>query len=47
MPKLLFFADPSNKRPGVGATVRLDSGEPCMLSIAQSGVRLRKLGSEY
>jgi hypothetical protein len=42
MPKVLYFADPSNKRPGVGATIKLDSGEPCIVSIAQSGVRVKK-----
>jgi len=42
MPKVLFFADPSNGRPGLGATIRLDSGEPCLISIAQTGVRVRK-----
>lgn len=42
MPKVLYFSDPSNKRPGVGATIRLDSGEPCIVSIAQSSVRVKK-----
>jgi hypothetical protein len=42
MPKVLFFADPSNGRPGLGATIRLDSGEPCLISIAQTGVRVKK-----
>lgn len=42
MPTLLYFADPSNRRPGRGATIRLDSGEPCLLSIAQSGVMVKK-----
>jgi hypothetical protein len=42
VPKVLYFSDPSNKRPGLGATIRLDSGEPCIVSIAQSGVRVKK-----
>jgi hypothetical protein len=42
MPKVLFFAEPSNGRPGLGATIRLDSGEPCLISIAQTGVRVKK-----
>jgi hypothetical protein len=36
------FADVSNRRPGRGATIRLDSGEPCLVSIARTGVRVRK-----
>ena len=32
---------------GCGATVRLDSGEPCLLSIAPSSVRVKKFGSEF
>ena len=40
MPTILYFAD--SLRGGRGATVRLDSGEPVTLSIAQSGVRVRK-----
>src|SRR5271165_5458021 len=42
MPTLLHFADPSNKRPGLGATIRLDSGEPCTISVARVGVLVRK-----
>lgn len=42
MPKVLFFSDPSNGRPGLGATIRLDSGEPCMISIAADWVRVKK-----
>jgi hypothetical protein len=42
MPTVLYFADPSNRRPGRGATIRLDSGERCLLSIAQSGVLVKK-----
>jgi hypothetical protein len=42
MPTLLHFADSSDHRWGLGATIRLDSGEPCLLSIAQSGVRVKK-----
>lgn len=42
MPRLLHFADPSKRRPGRGATIRLDSGEPCTISIARSGVRVKK-----
>jgi hypothetical protein len=42
MPKILYFADPSNGRPGLGATIRFESGETCLISIAQSGVRVKK-----
>lgn len=42
MPKVLFFSDPSNGRPGLGATIRLDSGEPCLMSIAPGWVRVKK-----
>ncbi len=42
MPKVLFFSDPSNKRPGLGATIQLDSGEPCLISIAKNWVRVKK-----
>jgi hypothetical protein len=42
MPKVLFFSDPSNGRPGLGATIRLDSGEPCVMSIAPGWVRVKK-----
>jgi hypothetical protein len=42
MSKLIYIADTSNQRPGRGATIRLDSGEPCTVSIAQSGVRVKK-----
>ena len=38
--KILFFAD-SLKR-GCGATVLLELGEPCLLSIAQSGILVKK-----
>jgi hypothetical protein len=38
--KLLFFAD--SPQAGCGATVRLDSGEACLLSIAVTSVRLKK-----
>jgi hypothetical protein len=38
--KILFFAD--NPKQGCGATVMLESGEPCILSIAQSGVLVKK-----
>ena len=38
--KILFFGD-SPKR-GCGATVLLKSGEPCLLSIAQSGILVKK-----
>src|SRR5262249_24827649 len=37
--RILFFADGKH---GCGATVRLESGEPCLLSIAQSGILVRK-----
>jgi hypothetical protein len=42
MPKVLFFSDPSNGRPGLGATIQLDSGEPCLMSIANGWVRVKK-----
>src|SRR5271169_5701303 len=38
--QILHFAD--SKRGGCGATVRLETGEPCWLSIAQSGVMVKK-----
>jgi hypothetical protein len=38
--KILYFGD-SSKR-GCGATVILESGQPCLLSIAQSGILVRK-----
>jgi hypothetical protein len=31
-----------SERVGCGATLRLDSGEPCLISVAQSGVRVIK-----
>jgi tetratricopeptide (TPR) repeat protein len=40
MPVLLHFAD--SKTGGHGATIRLDSGEPCTVSIAQNGARVKK-----
>src|ERR1700733_14808364 len=40
MPVLLHFAD--SKAGGHGATIRLDSGEPCTVSIAQNGARVKK-----
>lgn len=42
MPKVLFFSDPSNGRPGLGATVQLNSGEPCLMSISPGWVRVKK-----
>jgi hypothetical protein len=38
--QILHFAD--SKRGGCGATVRLETGEPCWVSIAQSGVLVKK-----
>jgi hypothetical protein len=38
--EILFFADSITQ--GCGATVTLPSGEPCRLSIAQSGIRVKK-----
>jgi hypothetical protein len=38
MPTLLYFSE----RFGCGITLRLDSGEPCLISVAQTGVRVRK-----
>jgi hypothetical protein len=40
MGSLLFFAD--SPQAGCGATVRLDNGEACLLSIAVTSVRLKK-----
>ncbi len=42
MPKVLFFSDPANGRPGLGATIQLDSGEPCLMSISPGWVRVKK-----
>jgi hypothetical protein len=39
MTKILYFAE---GRGGRGATVKLPSGEPCLLSIAQSSVLVKK-----
>ena len=39
---MLYFSDSSGRRPGRGATIRLDSGEPCLLSIAKSGVLVKR-----
>lgn len=38
MPEILHFSE----TVGCGLTVRLDSGEPCLLSVAQSGVLVKK-----
>jgi hypothetical protein len=38
--EILFFADSPER--GFGATVKLESGEPCRLSISQSGIRVKK-----
>jgi hypothetical protein len=38
MPKILHFSE----RVGCGITVRLDSGESCLVSVAQTGVLVRK-----
>src|SRR6185437_12128291 len=40
MPKILYSAD--SRTGGRGITVRFENGEPCILSIAQSSVRVRK-----
>jgi hypothetical protein len=40
MPELLHFAD--SVMGGHGATIRLDSGEPCTVSIAANGARVKK-----
>src|SRR5260370_40974440 len=37
MPKLLF----SSERAGCGATIELDNGDTCLISVAQSGVLVR------
>lgn len=41
MATVLYFADPSNGRPGRGATIRLDSGEACTVSFAPDGIRMK------
>jgi hypothetical protein len=40
MPTILHLAD--SKRLGCGASVRFENGEPCTVSIAQSGVIVKK-----
>jgi hypothetical protein len=40
MSRLLFFSD--SAAAGCGATIRLDSGEPCLVSCAKTGVRVKK-----
>jgi hypothetical protein len=40
MVKFLYFAD--DKRNGCGATVRFETGEPCLVSVAQSGIIVKK-----
>ena len=42
MATVLYFSDPSNGRPGLGATIRLNSGEPCLMSVANGWVRIKK-----
>jgi hypothetical protein len=42
MSKVLLFSDPSNGRPGLGATILLDSGEPCVMSVAPGWVRVKQ-----
>ena len=37
MPKLVY----SSEKLGCGATIELDSGDTCMISVAQSGVLVR------
>ena len=38
MPELLHYSETT----GCGVTLRLDNGEPCLISVAQTGVRVRK-----
>jgi hypothetical protein len=38
MPTLLHHSETT----GAGVTIRLDSGEPCVISVAQTGVRVKK-----
>src|SRR5258708_37225820 len=38
--KVLYFGD--DLKRGCGATVRFETGEPCMISIAQSGIWVKK-----
>jgi hypothetical protein len=38
MPKILHFSE----RVGCGLTMRLNSREPCLISVAQAGVLVRK-----
>lgn len=42
MTKILYVADPSNGKPERGVTLKLDSGEPCTISSARAGVRVKK-----
>jgi hypothetical protein len=41
MPSVIYFADPSNRRPGRGATILLDSGERCIVSLARTSVLVK------
>jgi hypothetical protein len=43
MPKPIF----SNEKFGCGATIKLDNGDNCMISVAQSGVLVRTYGSGF
>ena len=42
VPKLLYYADSSNGRPGFGATVKMESGETYSVSFAHNGVLVKK-----
>jgi len=45
MPDLLHFSD--SGWGGVGATILLDNGDPCLLSIAQVSVRVKRSRSGF
>jgi hypothetical protein len=46
--EILYYADQKHGiRRGCGATIRLESGEPCFLSIAQSGVLVKRSRSGF
>jgi hypothetical protein len=42
MAEVVYFADKSNRHLGLGATIRLDSAETCIVSFASNGVRVRR-----
>ena len=42
VPKLLYYADPSNGQPGFGATIKMESREICSVSFAHNGILVKK-----